>query len=94
MRIQPNVSSQFDSKTMDKWESDSDDVDESLTVPGPPVDDNDPIIEYEDEFGRARTGRKSEEPRHLLKDEQEEEEDIEYVASLHLRVIIPDSLSL
>lgn len=27
---------------------------------------DDPVIEYEDEFGRVRTARKSEIPRHLL----------------------------
>ncbi|KZT22375.1 hypothetical protein NEOLEDRAFT_657329 [Neolentinus lepideus HHB14362 ss-1] len=47
-------------------ESDSDDVDESLTVPKPPAgEDDDPIVEYEDEFGRMRMARKSEVPRHL-----------------------------
>ncbi|KAG1779149.1 hypothetical protein EV702DRAFT_124115 [Suillus placidus] len=50
----------------DHFESDSDDVDESLAVPQQPQDDDDPIIEYEDEFGRQRTGRRSEVPRHLL----------------------------
>lgn len=50
----------------DHFESDSDDVDESLTVPQQPQNDDDPIIEYEDEFGRQRTGRRSEVPRHLL----------------------------
>jgi hypothetical protein len=57
----------FDSRGPDDhFESDSDDVDESLTVPQQPQDDDDPIIEYEDEFGRQRTGRRSEVPRHLL----------------------------
>ncbi|KAG2133647.1 uncharacterized protein EDB93DRAFT_859841 [Suillus bovinus] len=57
----------FDSRGPgDQFESDSDDMDESLTVPQQPQDDDDPIIEYEDEFGRQRTGRKSEVPRHLL----------------------------
>ncbi|KAG0705651.1 hypothetical protein DFH29DRAFT_1029763 [Suillus ampliporus] len=50
----------------DDFESDSDDVDESLTIPQQPQDDDDPIIEYEDEFGRQRTARRSEVPRHLL----------------------------
>lgn len=31
----------------------------------------DPIVEYEDEFGRVRTGRKSEIPRHLLQQNEE-----------------------
>ncbi|KAG1750136.1 hypothetical protein EDB19DRAFT_90630 [Suillus lakei] len=57
----------FDSRgPTDHFESDSDDMDESLTVPQQPQDDDDPIIEYEDEFGRQRTGRRSEVPRHLL----------------------------
>lgn len=46
-----------------------------MTVPKPPQDEDDPIIEYEDEFGRARTGRRSEIPRHLLKEDKEDEED-------------------
>ena len=72
---------QFDSKPIDSYESDSDDVDESLTVPQrPEEDEDDPIIEYEDEFGRVRTGRRSEVPRHLLK--EDEEEDIECALSL------------
>ena len=71
---------QFDSKPIEPYEADSNDVDESLTVPSRPEDDeDDPIIEYEDEFGRVRTGRRSEVPRHLLK--EDEEEDIEYVLS-------------
>ena len=87
---------QFDSKPIGPYESDSDDVDESLTVPRPPEQDvstearlslvecsryvpkDDPIIEYEDEFGRARTGRRSEIPRHLLPSENKEDpEDID-----------------
>lgn len=57
----------FDSRGLsDHFESDSDDMDESLTVPQQPQNDDDPIIEYEDEFGRQRTGRRSEVPRHLL----------------------------
>ncbi|KAI0090168.1 hypothetical protein BDY19DRAFT_888372 [Irpex rosettiformis] len=72
----------FDSKPIGPYGSDSDDVDESLTVPQKPRDDDDdPIIEYEDEFGRVRTGRRSEVPRHLLEPEEPAEEDIEY--SIH-----------
>ncbi|KAJ3927347.1 MAG: hypothetical protein NXY57DRAFT_1025838 [Lentinula lateritia] len=53
----------FDAKGIDsKWESDSDDVDESLTVPVPNNED-DPMIEYVDEYGRNRTARRSEVPR-------------------------------
>ncbi|KAH8100075.1 hypothetical protein BXZ70DRAFT_202323 [Cristinia sonorae] len=70
----------FDSKPVGDWESDSDDIDESLTVPKPPEHDEDPVIEYEDEFGRQRTGRRSEIPRHLLPpdpNDQPPEEDID-----------------
>ncbi|KAF9236729.1 hypothetical protein BU15DRAFT_49660 [Melanogaster broomeanus] len=56
----------FDSKDIDHYSSDSDDVDESLSVPTKPGEEDDPIIEYEDEFGRLRTGKRSEVPRHLL----------------------------
>ena len=41
------------------------------------VSQDDPIIEYEDEFGRIRTARRSEVPRHLLptsKDQEIEDE--------------------
>ncbi|KIL64469.1 hypothetical protein M378DRAFT_11472 [Amanita muscaria Koide BX008] len=66
----------FDSKPLDAYESDSDDVDESLTVPKPPTHEEDPIVEYEDEFGRIRTARRSEVPRNLLPPEPDEDEDI------------------
>lgn len=80
----------------DEWESDSDDVDESVQVARPPGAlevcsiqltrrcstlkyepdaQDDPIIEYEDEFGRMRTGRRSEVPRNLLPNSDNEEED-------------------
>ncbi|KAF8486154.1 hypothetical protein DFH94DRAFT_622742 [Russula ochroleuca] len=68
----------FDSKPDDPYESDSDDVDESLTVPVAGEDD-DPVIEYEDEFGRQRTAKRSEVPRHLLPRERGEEGDDECV---------------
>ncbi|KAF8841759.1 hypothetical protein BDN67DRAFT_900650 [Paxillus ammoniavirescens] len=65
----------FDSKDVDHYSSDSDDVDESLTVPTKPgEEEDDPIIEYEDEFGRLRTGRRSEVPRHLLPRSPNEDE--------------------
>ncbi|PBK75595.1 hypothetical protein ARMSODRAFT_927679 [Armillaria solidipes] len=77
---------QFDALLVDfdykppEWEDDEDDIDESLTVPHAPVDDNDPIIEYEDEFGRVRTAPRSEIPRELLPgartEEVDEDEDI------------------
>lgn len=51
-----------------------------MTVPKPPEDDDDPIIEYEDEFGRVRTARRSEVPRELLPrndpDNQDSDEDL------------------
>ncbi|RXW21043.1 hypothetical protein EST38_g4801 [Candolleomyces aberdarensis] len=75
------------------YESDSDDVDESLTVPQGPDDERDPIIEYEDEFGRVRTARRSEIPRHLLPKEQQEpdsDEDIViYNPEGHFPVYVP-----
>jgi hypothetical protein len=36
---------------------------------------DDPVIEYEDEFGRMRSAKRSEVPRHLLPRQQEEEGD-------------------
>ncbi|KAK2462981.1 hypothetical protein APHAL10511_005033 [Amanita phalloides] len=66
----------FDSKPIDGYESDSDDVDESLTVPKAPPPEDDPIVEYEDEFGRIRTARRSEVPRNLVPSEHDEDEDI------------------
>ncbi|CAE6380129.1 unnamed protein product [Rhizoctonia solani] len=55
----------------DSWDSGNDtdssgdrDRDESLIVPG--RDEDDPVIEYEDEFGRIRTARRSEIPRDRL----------------------------
>ena len=35
---------------------------------------DDPIVEYEDEFGRIRTARRSEVPRNLLPPEPDEDE--------------------
>ncbi|CCM04307.1 uncharacterized protein FIBRA_06478 [Fibroporia radiculosa] len=69
----------FEQMPIDPYESDSDDEDESLTVPKAPDGGNDdPVIEYEDEFGRIRTAPRSEVPRHLLpKSEEEQEEDID-----------------
>ncbi|KAK0469850.1 uncharacterized protein EV420DRAFT_70686 [Desarmillaria tabescens] len=77
---------QFDALLVDfdykppEWEDDEDDIDESLTVPHAPDDENDPIIEYEDEFGRIRTAPRSEVPRELLpgvrSEEVDEDEDI------------------
>lgn len=40
---------------------------------------DDPIVEYEDEFGRMRTARKSEVPRNLIPSADAEEEEIECV---------------
>ncbi|KAF6757270.1 hypothetical protein DFP72DRAFT_809473 [Ephemerocybe angulata] len=75
------------------YEADSDDDDESLTVPKGPNEDNDPVIEYEDEFGRVRTSRLSEVPRHLLpkehKDPDSDEDDIIYNPEGHFPVYEP-----
>ncbi|EJD06409.1 uncharacterized protein FOMMEDRAFT_151670 [Fomitiporia mediterranea MF3/22] len=65
----------FDAKPDDHFSSDSEDVDESLIAPKALDDDDDPLVEYEDEFGRMRTARKSEVPRNLLPSAQVEEED-------------------
>ncbi|KAF8318477.1 hypothetical protein DL93DRAFT_2133264 [Clavulina sp. PMI_390] len=57
----------------DAFSSDSDDVDESASVPQRPRDEeDDPMVEYEDEFGRIRTAKKSEVPRHLVKKDEDE----------------------
>ncbi|KAF8588885.1 hypothetical protein K439DRAFT_1334318 [Ramaria rubella] len=72
----------FDRKAEEEdYESDSsEDVDESLTVPKR-LDDDDPIVEYEDEFGRMRTARQSEVPRNLQppQDQEVEPEDDPYL---------------
>ncbi|TFK85049.1 hypothetical protein K466DRAFT_601503 [Polyporus arcularius HHB13444] len=59
------------------YDSDSDDVDESLTVPVRPQDEDDPVMEYEDEYGRTRTARRSEIPSDLLPKPEEEREDFD-----------------
>ncbi|KAA1467474.1 hypothetical protein DENSPDRAFT_877344 [Dentipellis sp. KUC8613] len=46
-------------------DDDDEDEDESATVPQPPAQD-DPVIEYEDEFGRMRSAPRSQIPPHLL----------------------------
>lgn len=55
-------------------------MDESLTIPKGPEHEDDPVIEYEDEFGRIRTARRSEVPRELMPREnatnEDEDEDI------------------
>ncbi|KAG8694951.1 hypothetical protein FRC09_009487, partial [Ceratobasidium sp. 395] len=60
----------FDDRYDDGSSSDGSGRDESLVVPRPPIgepdDPEDPIIEYEDEFGRIRTARRSEVPRDRL----------------------------
>ncbi|KAH9850253.1 hypothetical protein C2E23DRAFT_317241 [Lenzites betulinus] len=67
----------FEQKGIDpRYESDSDEVDESMTVPvAPRADEDDPVIEYEDEFGRMRTARRSEVPRELLPQADDEKEE-------------------
>ncbi|KAI0330223.1 hypothetical protein GY45DRAFT_1251322 [Cubamyces sp. BRFM 1775] len=70
----------FEQKGIDPYfSSDSDDVDESLTVPVPPEgEEDDPIMEYVDEYGRTRTARRSEIPRDRLPQaEKEDEEDFD-----------------
>ncbi|KJA22886.1 hypothetical protein HYPSUDRAFT_138494 [Hypholoma sublateritium FD-334 SS-4] len=60
------------------YQEDSEDEDESLTVPKR-FDDGDPMVEYEDEFGRLRTAPRSEVPRNLMlnrEDEVDPDEDI------------------
>ncbi|EIN03747.1 hypothetical protein PUNSTDRAFT_109149 [Punctularia strigosozonata HHB-11173 SS5] len=53
----------FDSKVQDVYESDSDDVDESVTVPRPPPGaEGDSLVEHEDEFERTRMIPRSELP--------------------------------
>ncbi|KAF8515378.1 hypothetical protein BU17DRAFT_51730 [Hysterangium stoloniferum] len=65
----------FDRKAEDNYDSDtSEDVDESLTIPKNPYEE-DPIVDYEDEFGRMRTAPRSEVPRNLLPREEEPEAD-------------------
>ncbi|QRV75163.1 hypothetical protein RhiJN_03178 [Ceratobasidium sp. AG-Ba] len=62
----------FDDRYDDGSSGDGSDRDESLVVPRPPNgepdegDPDDPIIEYEDEFGRIRTARRSDVPRDRL----------------------------
>lgn len=74
------------------FESDSEDEDESLTTPRAPGNEEaDPMVEYEDEFGRMRTARLSEVPRDLLHKqedevEQEEDPDVIYYPSNHFPV--------
>ncbi|KAI1797359.1 hypothetical protein LXA43DRAFT_410919 [Ganoderma leucocontextum] len=54
----------FEQKYNDHYESDSDEVDESLTLPVAPQDaKDDPLVEYVDELGRTRTVRRSQVPR-------------------------------
>ncbi|GLB40200.1 putative protein with domain of unknown function (DUF4078) [Lyophyllum shimeji] len=71
----------FDSKGVSEYfESDSDDVDESVEVARPPENEaDDPIVEYEDEFGRIRTARRSEVPRNLAPPPEEERDSDEDV---------------
>jgi hypothetical protein len=82
----------------DHYESDSDDIDESLTVPKGPEEvsilcllsdillliqlcrQDDPIIEYQDEFGRMRSAKRSEVPREYMQTQESSTlDDDEYV---------------
>ncbi|KAG6816380.1 hypothetical protein H0H93_008148 [Arthromyces matolae] len=67
----------FDSKAVSgHYESDSDDVDESVELARPITnEEDDPIIEYEDEFGRIRTARRSEVPRTFTEPAKEPDDD-------------------
>ncbi|KAJ3505603.1 hypothetical protein NLJ89_g7328 [Agrocybe chaxingu] len=70
----------FDSNpsTSKYYQGHSSDEDESSTVPKAPTSyENDPIVEYEDEFGRIRSARRSEVPRNLVLDQEDEQEDDE-----------------
>ncbi|KAF9468133.1 hypothetical protein BDZ94DRAFT_1280013 [Collybia nuda] len=63
----------FELKPIDgSYESDSDDVDESIEIARPPNDEDDPLVEYEDEFGRIRTARQSEVPRNFASQFEEQ----------------------
>ncbi|KAK1224073.1 hypothetical protein PQX77_008403 [Marasmius sp. AFHP31] len=71
-----NLLVDFESKPVnDRWESDSEDNDESLTVPKPPMDADDEIVEYIDDLGRSRFAPRSEVPRQYLKNPEDEEYD-------------------
>ncbi|KAF5367431.1 hypothetical protein D9758_003675 [Tetrapyrgos nigripes] len=73
-----NTSHKFDKKGIEsRWESDSDDVDDSL-----PLED-DPEIDYVDELGRDRRRPLSEIPRHLLPDRQKESEEVDEDEVIH-----------
>ena len=69
-------------------------MDESLSVPKRPEDDDDPVIEYEDEFGRVRTAKRSEvprefHPRHDAQDEDEDEDIVIHNPVNHLPIYTP-----
>ncbi|KAH8109576.1 hypothetical protein DFH11DRAFT_1515373 [Phellopilus nigrolimitatus] len=81
----------FDAKALDDhYSSDSEDVDESLMVPKPVDDSDDPLVEYEDEFGRMRTAKKSEVPRDLMPSAQDEEpvDDDPYVVRSYISTLL------
>lgn len=50
-----------------------------MIIRWPNIVQDDPVIEYEDEFGRMRSAKRSEVPRHLLPRQAEAEGDDEYV---------------
>ncbi|PPR05748.1 hypothetical protein CVT24_006687 [Panaeolus cyanescens] len=65
----------FDSApSLSRYYEDEDDEDESANVPIAPLED-DPVVEYEDEFGRLRTARRSEVPRDLLRHTEPDEDE-------------------
>lgn len=73
---------QFESKPESAYDSDSSfDTDSEDGRAGRQQNDDDPMVEYEDEFGRMRTARQSEVPRHLLHKEEEVDPDESVVIS-------------
>ncbi|KAG8743385.1 hypothetical protein FRC12_015060 [Ceratobasidium sp. 428] len=89
----------FDDRYDDGSSSDGSGRDESLVVPRPPAgepdDPEDPIVEYEDEFGRIRTARRSEVPRDRLPElsmtdvPADDDPDVVYGRATHFPVFEP-----
>ncbi|KAF8604226.1 hypothetical protein BDV93DRAFT_522674 [Ceratobasidium sp. AG-I] len=89
----------FDSRDNESDSDSSLDRDESLVVPRPGDEDpDDPIVEYEDEFGRLRTARKSEVPRDRLPESvdlgaseipQDDDPDVVFGRATHFPVFQP-----
>ncbi|KAF9046933.1 hypothetical protein BDZ89DRAFT_1007557 [Hymenopellis radicata] len=81
----------FDSQPLGKWEPDSEDEDESLTVPTATNDVEDPMVEYMDEHGRTRSVRQSEVPRQYLNEEPDDDADVIYNPINHFPVYEPSA---